>query len=370
MKKIKILISLLVLSAFFATAQTNDWSGTGWALNNGYVVTNWHVAENARSILLKFPDGENWKTYSAEVVTKDETNDIAILRITSSEFTSFGDLQYAVKSESAEVGEDVFVLGYPLTTTMGDEIKLTTGVISSLSGYEGSRVQYQISAPIQSGNSGGPLFDSEGNVIGIVSAKHVGAENVGYAVKAQYLTALANSNGLSNIIPRSNKIKGLRLTEKVRAVKSKVCFIYCSVRPSASKQTNPRYGSPEIPQGAKVIELPYVDESNASGEFRIKSVTITNEATIVDISINNQDKDGYFMEMCIQKGAYIEVNDTHYKLKKVRGIALCPNTTKFSHVGETREFTLTFEAIPKGSTSMSIVEPDEGGWRIYGIDLK
>lgn len=142
MKNIKILVSLLVLSIFFATAQTNDWSGTEWALNNGYVVTNWHVAENARSILLKFPNGENWKTYSAEVVTKDETNDIVILRITSSEFTDFGDLQYAVKSESTEVGENVFVLGYPLTTTMGNEIKLTTGVISSLFGYEGSCVQY------------------------------------------------------------------------------------------------------------------------------------------------------------------------------------------------------------------------------------
>lgn len=108
----------------------------------------------------------------------------------------------------------------------------------------------------------------------------------------------------------------------MRIVKSKFCFIYCSVRPSASKQANPRYGSPEIPQGAKVIELPYVDESNVSGEFCIKSVTLTNEATIIDVSINNQDENGCFMEMCIQKGAYIKINDTLQVEKSSRHCAL------------------------------------------------
>lgn len=66
---------------------------------------------------------------------------------------------------------------------MGDEIKLTTGVISSKTGFQGDVSLYQISAPIQPGNSGGPLFDNKGNLIGIVNAKHKGAENVGYAIK-------------------------------------------------------------------------------------------------------------------------------------------------------------------------------------------
>jgi len=265
----------------------------------------------------------------------------------------------------------VFVLGYPLTTTMGDEVKLTTGVVSSLSGYEGSRVQYQISAPVQSGNSGGPLFDYCGNVIGIVSAKHVGAENVSYAVKAKYLTTLVNTIGVQNVLPLVNILDGKRLTEIVRLVKSKVCYIECSVRQSSStKHINPAYGAPDIPVGAKTIELPYVDYCNSNGELRIKKVTITNEYTIVDISLNNQGEDSYFMEMSIQKETYIDINGTHYKLKKVRGIALYPNTTSFTYQGETKEFTLTFEAIPKGSTSMSIVEPGDGGWKIYGIDLK
>ena len=69
-----------------------------------------------------------------------------------------------MNTTTSEVGEEVFVLGYPLTATMGDEIKLTTGVISSKSGFQGDISQYQISAPVQPGNSGGPLFDSKGNI--------------------------------------------------------------------------------------------------------------------------------------------------------------------------------------------------------------
>nr|WP_277266111.1 trypsin-like peptidase domain-containing protein [Prevotella corporis] len=81
--------------------------------------------------------------------------------------------------------EDIFVLGYPLVQTMGEDVKLTTDVISSKTGFQGDVSQYQISAAIQPRNSGGPLFDSRGNLIGIVPAKHKGTENVGYAIKPQ-----------------------------------------------------------------------------------------------------------------------------------------------------------------------------------------
>ena len=66
---------------------------------------------------------------------------------------------------------------------MGDEVKLTNGIISSKTGFQGDVTTYQISVPLQAGNSGGPLFDSKGNVIGIVNAKHLGTENVSYVVK-------------------------------------------------------------------------------------------------------------------------------------------------------------------------------------------
>ena len=127
-------------------------------------------------------------------------------------------------------GDPVFVLGYPLTSTMGDEIKLTTGIISSKTGFQGDVSLYQISAPIQPGNSGGPLFDKNGNLIGIVNAKHEGAENVGYAIKTSYLKNLIESSISTSILPNNNRISRLPLTEKVKSLKNFVYFIKCSSR--------------------------------------------------------------------------------------------------------------------------------------------
>ena len=89
------------------------------------------------------------------------------------------------------------MLGYPLTSTMGNEIKATSGIISSQSGYKGDEILYQISAPIQPGNSGGPVFDLNGNVVGIVCAHHTQAENVGYAIKTKHLMELLNRSHIS-----------------------------------------------------------------------------------------------------------------------------------------------------------------------------
>ncbi len=113
---------------------------------------------------------------------------------------------------------------------MGDEIKLTTGVISARSGFEGDVSMYQISAPIQPGNSGGPLFDSKGNVIGIVVAHHKGAENVNYAIKASYLRNLMESSLHKDILPKpkSNNLESAPLSEKVKSVKQFVYLIRCS----------------------------------------------------------------------------------------------------------------------------------------------
>ena len=102
---------------------------------------------------------------------------------------------------------------------MGDEIKLTTGIISSKTGFQGDVSLYQISAPIQPGNSGGPLFDYQGNLVGIVNAKHKGAENVGYAIKTSYLKNLIESSITTSILPNNNQTAGLPLTSKVKSLK-------------------------------------------------------------------------------------------------------------------------------------------------------
>ena len=127
-----------------------------------------------------------------------------------------------------EVGESVYVLGYPLTQTMGEEIKLTTGVVSSKSGFEGDITTYQISVPIQPGNSGGPMFDMKGNLVGIVCAKHLGAENANYAIKTAYLTNLVESVCSNSILPKSTELSGLELKDQVKNLKNFVYIIKCS----------------------------------------------------------------------------------------------------------------------------------------------
>lgn len=210
------------------SSKNGKWSGTGFALNGKYVITNYHVIEGARSILIQGIKGNFDLKYKAVVVATDRHNDLALLWIDSKWFNGFEGIPYSIKTSISDVGEDVFVLGYPMTNTMGTEIKLTTGVISAKTGFQGDVSLYQISAPIQPGNSGGPLFDRKGNVIGIVNAKHSRAENVSYAIKTSYLKNLIENSGSSWVLPKNNKIANLTLAQKVRSLKNFVFLITCS----------------------------------------------------------------------------------------------------------------------------------------------
>ena len=208
--------------------KNNSWTGSGFALKENFVVTNYHVIDNARSINIYGIRGDFNNPYKGEVVATDKNNDLAIIKINDNNFPGFGSIPYSISTKMADVGEEVYVLGYPMTATMGDEIKLTTGVISSRSGFQGDVSSYQISAPIQPGNSGGPIFDNIGNVIGIVNAKHQGAENVGYAIKTSYLKNLVESSFSNFILPANNTVEDLPLTGKVKEEKGFVYLIKCS----------------------------------------------------------------------------------------------------------------------------------------------
>ena len=205
--------------------EKQGWSGTGFAIEKGYIVTNYHVIEGAKTIHIYGVRGDFNTSIDAVVKAVDKINDIALLQLSPNNIRII--IPYAVSASTSEVGEDVFVLGYPLTSTMGDEVKLTTGIISSKTGFQGDVSQYQISAPIQPGNSGGPLFDRKGNVVGIVSAKHRDAENVGYAIKVSYLKNLVETLDTATILPRNNAISAQPLTEQVKKIKNFVYLIKC-----------------------------------------------------------------------------------------------------------------------------------------------
>jgi S1-C subfamily serine protease len=106
---------------------------------------------------------------------------------------------------------------------MGDEIKLTNGIISSRSGYQGDVTSYQISVPLQPGNSGGPLFDYNGNIVGIVNAKLTIGENVSYAIKSSYLLNLVEILQDKILLPTNNTLIGKTLSTQVKSLNK---FVY------------------------------------------------------------------------------------------------------------------------------------------------
>ena len=153
---------------------------------------------------------------------------MALLKISDANIAKTIYPPYSFYPSMIDVGENIYVLGYPLTKSMGDEIKLTNGIVSSRSGYEGDVSLYQISAPIQPGNSGGPMFDMKGRLVGIICAKHEGAENASYAIKSSYLKNLIESVSSASIFPTSTKPMDKELKDQVKKIKNYVYIIKCS----------------------------------------------------------------------------------------------------------------------------------------------
>ena len=210
------------------SSRPTTWTGTGFALRNGYIVTNCHVIDGASSIKVSGVNGKMEPALSASIIAKDVKNDLAIIKINDSRFSGFGTIPYAIRNSSASVGENIWVLGYPLTQYLGNEIKVTDGIISSKSGYQGDITTYQISAPVQPGNSGGPLFDKNGNILGVVNSGVPGAENVGYAIKTSYLLNLLDAFSIESATPTTNSISSLPLTGKIQKVEKFVFLITCT----------------------------------------------------------------------------------------------------------------------------------------------
>lgn len=346
------------------TEKVKNWTGTGFALKNNYVVTNYHVVEGAKSILIQGINGNFSSKHSATIAATDKVNDLAILRVNGVNVLSTN-IPYSIKTSTSDVGEEIFVLGYPLTSTMGDEIKLTTGVVSSKTGFQGDVSLYQISAPIQPGNSGGPLFDSKGNVIGIVSAKHNGAENVGYAIKTSYLRNLMESVIPLNVFPQTNCISTQNLSGKVKALKNYVYYIACSSEDNTVQNSSMLNSSRSAVSTSKIVTYPFV-RSSAAEHARIKKVILDKDYTAIEITDNSTGYDWYN----IDKNTCIMINGAQYKMTKAEGIKISPDITYVSRQGSNIAFTLFFPAIPFSTKSIDLIESTDSEWRFYGIQIR
>jgi len=215
------------------TSSNSEWKGNGTGFfidKNGYIATNYHVVEDANDIEVEFIRKGIKKTYSAEVIQSDRQNDISIIKVNSADFKPFLNIPYNFKTNISDVGSNIFALGYPMALSlMGTEIKFTDGKISSKTGLQGDITTYQISVPIQPGNSGGPLFDFDGNLIGIttstINRKYDITENVNYAVKSSYLKNLIDVLDYKLSVPNDKLIANITLTEKIKILSDYVVLI-------------------------------------------------------------------------------------------------------------------------------------------------
>jgi len=175
----------------------NVVSGTGWPVVGGYVITNHHVVAGHQNIALIRRDG---KIIKANVAAVDATNDLVLLKPENMKYIPPA---LPLADRSARVGERVFTVGYPHPDLMGAEPKLTQGIINARTGMRNDPRVYQISVPLQGGNSGGPLLNMNGQVIGITTSKMSAVkvfkwtgdmpQNVNYAVKISYIRLLLSS---------------------------------------------------------------------------------------------------------------------------------------------------------------------------------
>ena len=176
-------------------------SGSGFYINNkGYALTNNHVIDIcAQSVAVI--DG---KETLFRVIATDKTNDVAVLK------TDYKSRNYIkINEDGAKLGENVIAVGYPLAGRLSDSVKITRGIVSSLSGLDNNIGQIQIDAALQPGNSGGPVLNENGELVGIASA---GLNKLLMAKEAKYIPENVNFAVASPIVVNILKSKKVKYT--------------------------------------------------------------------------------------------------------------------------------------------------------------
>lgn len=201
-----------------ASYRAANIEGSAFALNNkGYIVTSFHMVNGADSI---FIENDQIDRACTKVIFTDANLDLAILKIVNSDLVAKWRVPFSIKEKNADVGEKVFTLGYPR-----NEIVYGEGSLSSLSGYSNDKSMYQISIPVNPGNSGGPLLDENANVIGVIRGKISGEEGTGFAIKSnEILKAISEleNDSLKQELMSQNKrnqnIKNLKRSEQIKLI--------------------------------------------------------------------------------------------------------------------------------------------------------
>jgi serine protease Do len=196
--------------------------GTGFMIDvKGYLVTNAHVVKNAEHVAVQSNDGTEFR---AIVVYSDADRDIAIVKITDKGFKPFTSIPYSIKRTAGDLAEPIFTLGYPR-----NDIVYGSGYIASKTGPDGDTLSCQITIPANKGNSGSPLLNKNGEVIGIISRKENMAEGVAFAIQSKYIYTVLNQlqkdSSVSIKLPASSSLKGKERTQQVKTLSDYVFMV-------------------------------------------------------------------------------------------------------------------------------------------------
>ncbi len=197
--------------------------GSGFLLDTkGYLVTNAHIVEKAEHVAVQNREG---KVFTAKTVYLDRGRDIAILKITSKNFTAPGPLPYAVRKSNVDLAEPIYTLGFPR-----DEVVYGQGYIAAKTGYQGDSLALQITIAANQGNSGGPVLNSDGEIVGVLTGKQKTIEGAVFALQSKYifnaLSELQKDSAYQNIkIPTSNALKGKERKQQVKMLQDFVFMV-------------------------------------------------------------------------------------------------------------------------------------------------
>ncbi len=195
--------------------------GTSFLIDvKGYLITNAHVIKGAKNIAVQ---NSNGKDFRVQLIYSDVARDLAILKIDDTSFKSPSSIPYSIKKTSAEIAEPIYTLGFPR-----NDIVYGEGYLAARTGFNGDTLTCQIAIAANPGNSGGPILNNKGEVIGVLSAKQTSAEGVVFATQSKYiynaLKDLQKDTAYLRIkLPLTSSIKDMDKTQQVKKISP---FVY------------------------------------------------------------------------------------------------------------------------------------------------
>ncbi len=206
--------------------QRTGSSATAFAITeNGYLISTYHAVKGAKTIYVERYVSDTIQSFECKAVFSNEKEDIVILQITDKKFTSLGQLNYAFRPAELDLGEKVYTLAYPR-----NEIVYGEGSISARTGFDSDTMSYQISIPVNPGNSGSPLIDDKGYFVGIIKGKSTEMTGAAYAIKVKYIQSFLTKIPAQNLakplfLPQYNSLQWLDRANQIKQLQSFVFIL-------------------------------------------------------------------------------------------------------------------------------------------------